>query len=149
MRFANNRDSRTVKKRLDRLRRLERVREVAKQAAALEAAEAESTLRQLHNLSERTRLMAADYASRREVPDGASLIHLGRFVNGLQALSRSTENDAVRARSIADARLNQLAESERKRAAIQERADLQARMIAKAAQPASLGSRKAIGTDLD
>ncbi|PEQ14301.1 hypothetical protein B2G71_01480 [Novosphingobium sp. PC22D] len=138
-----------MKQRLTRLRRLEKLREIAKQAAALEAAEAESTLKQLQALSERTRSMAADYASRREVADGASLVHLGRFVSGLHAISRNTDNDAMRARSVADARLEQLAQSERRRAAIQERADLQARMIAKAAQNPALGSRRTIGTELE
>ncbi|MDE8651131.1 hypothetical protein [Novosphingobium album (ex Liu et al. 2023)] len=135
--------------RLARLRRLERIRDVAKQAAAAEAAEAESTLTQLRALTERTRRLAADYATRREVMDGAGLRQLGRFVGGLNALSRTTEGDATRAQSIADAKMQQLAEAERRRAAIGERADLQARMIAKGAENPALGSRKAIGTGLE
>ena len=137
------------RKRLGRLRRLEKIRAIAKQTAAAEAAQAESTLTQLRSLSERTRQMAADYASRREASDGAALHQLGRFVVGLQALSRTTDGDALRAQSIADAKQRQLAEAERRRAAIEERAELQSRLIAKASQQPALGSRKGTGTDLD
>ncbi|GGB93383.1 hypothetical protein GCM10011494_09740 [Novosphingobium endophyticum] len=137
------------RKRLARLRRLEKIREIAKQTAALESAQAESTLTQLRALSERTRQMASDYASRREMDDGAALHQVGSFVSGLQALSKSTDGDALRAQSIADAKQRLLAEAERRRAAIEERALLQERMIAKAAQSPALGGRKGSGTDLD
>lgn len=137
------------RKRLARLRRLEKIREITKQTAALESAQAESTLTQLRALSERTRQMASDYASRREMDDGAALHQVGRFVSGLQALSKSTDGDALRAQSIADAKQRLLAEAERRRAAIEERALLQERMIAKAAQSPALGGRKGSGTDLD
>jgi hypothetical protein len=137
------------KERLGRLRRLEKIRAIAKQTAAAEAASAESTLTQLRALSERTRRMAADYASRREAVDGAALHQLGRFVVGLQALSRTTDGDALRAQSIADAKQRELAEAERRRAAIEERAELQARLIAKASVQPVLTSKKGTGTDLD
>lgn len=137
------------RKRLARLRRLEKIRAIAKQTAALESAQAESTLTQLRALSDRTRQMASDYASRREMTDGAALYHVGRFVNGLQTLSRTTDGDALRAQSIADAKQRQLAEAERRRAAIEERALLQERMIAKAGQNPALGSRRGSGTDLE
>jgi hypothetical protein len=137
------------RKRLDRLRRLEKIRDIAKQTAALESAQAESTLTQLRALSDRTRQMATDYASRREMNDGASLHQVGRFVSGLQALTRTTEGDTLRAQSIADAKQRQLAEAERSRAAIEERAVLQERMIAKAAHSPALSGRKGSGTDLD
>ena len=133
--------------RLVRLRRLEKIRDIAKQTAMAEAAAAESTLGQLRALSERTRLLAADYGNRRGVVDGAALHQLGRFVGGLSALSRTTQGDAKRAEAIADAKLQQLAEAERRRAAIEERAQLQARMIAKAAQMPVLSARKGNGTD--
>lgn len=136
-------------KRLTRLRRLEKIRSIAKQTAALESAQAESTLTQLRALSERTRQMATDYASRREMHDGAALHQVGRFVSGLQTLTRTTDGDALRAQSIADAKQRLLAEAERRRAAIEERALLQERMIAKAGQTPALGSRKGSGTDLD
>ncbi|MCT2398173.1 hypothetical protein [Novosphingobium mangrovi (ex Huang et al. 2023)] len=137
------------RKRLARLRRLEKIRAIAKQTAAAEAARAEGTLTQLRALSERTRRMASDYGNRREVHDGAALRQLGRFVVGLQAISRTTDGDALRAQSIADAKQRELAEAERRRAAIEERAELQARLIAKASEHPALGSRKGSGTDLD
>lgn len=134
------------RQRLERLRRLEKIRAIAKQTAAAEAAQAESTLTQLRALSDRTRRMASEYASRREAGDGASLHHLGRFVSGLQALSRTTDGDAVRAQSIADAKQRVLAEAERRRAAIEERATEQARVVAKAGEQPVLGSRKTPST---
>lgn len=137
------------RKRLTRLRRLEKLRAIAKQTAAVEAAQAESTLTQLRSLSDRTRRMAADYANRREAGDGGELRQLGRFVSGLQALSRTTDGDALRAQSIADAKQRQLAEAERRRAAIEERASLQARLISKASEQPVLGGRKGTGTSLE
>lgn len=135
--------------RLARLRRLEKVRALAKQTAAREAAAAEGTLAQLQALSERTGAMAAHYAARRESQDGASLRQLGHFVQGLASLSQTTQGDATRARAIADAKLRLLAEAERRRAATEERAALQERMIGKSAQMPALGSRKRCGTGLE
>lgn len=137
------------RQRLTRLKRLEKIRAIAKQTAAAEAAQAESTLSQLRALSDRTRRMATDYANRREADDGAALHQLGRFVSGLQALTRTTDGDALRAQSIADAKQRLLAEAERRRAAIEERAALQARLIAKGSQQPVLGSRKGTGTGLE
>jgi hypothetical protein len=137
------------KKKLARLNRLEKLRAIAKQTAATEAAQAESTLAQLRSLSERTRRLAGDYAMRRDAADGGSLYHVGRFVNGLQTLSRTTDGDALRAQSIADAKQQALAEAERRRAAIEERAADQARRIANKAQAPVLGSRRTTGTDLE
>ncbi|KHK93492.1 hypothetical protein [Novosphingobium malaysiense] len=137
------------RKRLGRLKRLEKIRSIAKQTAAVEAAQAESTLTQLRALSDRTRRMAADYANRREADDGAALRQVGRFVSGLQAISRTTDGDALRAQSIADAKQRELAEAERRRAAIEERAELQARLIAKASEQPVLTSRKGSGTGLE
>ena len=137
------------RQRLHRLKRLEKIRAIAKQTAAAEAAQAESTLSQLRALSDRTRALASDYASRREVADGAALHQLGRFVSGLQALSRTTDGDALRAQSIADAKQQLLAEAERRRAAIEDRAALQTRLIAKATQQPVLGARKGSGTGLE
>lgn len=134
------------RKRLIRLRRLEKIRAIAKQTAALEAAQAESTLTQLKSLSERTRALAADYARRREMADGAALYQVGRFVSGLQAISQTTEGDAQRAQSIADAKQLQLAAAERRRAAIEERAALQERMIAKAGETPALTARRPAGS---
>ncbi|TCM18860.1 hypothetical protein EDF56_104394 [Novosphingobium sp. PhB165] len=137
------------RQRLVRLRRLEKIRAIAKQNAVLEAAQAESTLSQLKSLSDRTRQLAADYASRREMTDGAALHQVGNFISGLQAISRSTEGDAQRAQSIADAKQILLAAAERRRAAIEERATLQERMIAKASQTPALSGRRTSGTGLE
>lgn len=137
------------KARLARLRRLERIRDIAKQTAANEAAEAESTLAQLRALVERTQGLAAGYANRREVPDGASLRQLGRFVAELGALNNRTMRDAETAKNIADAKLAELASAERRRAAVEDRADRQAREIARHAQPPVVHARRSFGTDLD
>ena len=136
-------------KRLKRLQRLEKVRDIAKQAAAAEAARAESTLSQLEALADRTRRLAADYAGRREAQDGAALQQVGRFSLGLQGLAASAGRDAERARAVADVRLAELGQAERRRAAVEERADRQAQAMAKAAERPVLGSRRTIGTPLE
>ncbi|MCJ2184829.1 hypothetical protein MTR62_19345 [Novosphingobium sp. 1949] len=138
-----------AQKRLVRLRRLEKVRAIARQTAAAEAAQAESTLAQLRSLSERTRRLAADYAGRKTAQDGASLHQIGRFVSGLQTLTRNAEGDARRAHAIADAKQKHLAEAERRRAAIEERAALQERMIAKLGAAPVLTGRRQSGTKLE
>lgn len=137
------------KKKLARLNRLEKLRAIAKQTAATEAAQAESTLAQLKMLSDRTRSLASGYAARRDASDGATLHHVSRFVGGLQSLTRTTDGDALRAQSIADAKQQALVEAERRRAAIEDRAQLQSRRIASKAQPAVLTSRRTNGTDLE
>ncbi|MBO9722966.1 MAG: hypothetical protein J7530_01185 [Novosphingobium sp.] len=137
------------RRRLLRLRRLEKIRALAKQTAAIEAAQAESTLSRLHELANRTRQMANDYGHRREMTDGAALHQVGRFVSGLQTISQSTQGDALRARSIADAKQQLLAEAERRRAAVEDRAALQERAIARRDRVPALGGRKASGTGLE
>lgn len=137
------------KKKLDRLNRLEKLRAIAKQTAATEAAQAEGTLAQLRNLSDRTRRLAGDYSARRDAPDGGALLQVGRFVNGLQTLTRTTDGDALRAQSIADAKQQLLVEAERRRAAIEDRATAQARVVASKAQQPVLGGKKPSGTKLD
>lgn len=137
------------RRRLMRLRRLEKIRAIARQTAAIEAAQAESTLSRLRDLSERTRRMADDYATRREMTDGGALHQVGRFVGGLQAIRQATQGDALRAQSIADAKQLLLAEAERRRAATEERAALQERTIARARTVPVLGSRKPSGTGLE
>lgn len=138
--------------RLLRLNRLEKIRAIAKQTAAREAAEAESTLSQLRALTDRTGRLAADYASRRGSQDGAALRHLSGFVEGLGKLTRTTHADAQRAEAIADAKLRLLGEAERRRAAVEERARLEEKLIARGAEAPALGSRKQAnsgsGTDL-
>lgn len=135
--------------RLVRLNRLEKIRAIAKQTAAREAAEAESTLSQLRLLSDRTGRLAADYGARRGAVDGASLQTLTGFVSGLGSLTRTTQADVQRAEAIADAKLRMLGEAERRRAAVEERAKLEAKLIARSAETTVLGSRKQTGTDLE
>ncbi|WP_260925063.1 hypothetical protein [Novosphingobium sp. 9] len=134
--------SREARAKLARLHRLEKVRAVAKRTAMLEAAAAEGTLGQLRALSERTQAMAQGYASRTDMADGASLVRLGAFVSGLNRLVKSTEHDTQRAQNIADSRMKQLGEAERRRAAVEERAQLQARLIARTTQPQVLGGMR-------
>lgn len=136
-------------KRLVRLQRLEKVRAIAKQTAATAAAEAEGTLSQLQALAVRTGDMAADYAGRSDARDGLSLQQLGRFADGLQGITRNTLADAARAKTIADSRQQELAAAERRRSAVAERAIQEAREIAARRQSPVLGSRKAVGTDLE
>jgi hypothetical protein len=135
--------------RLLRLRRLEKIRAIAKQTAARDAAAAESTLGQLRALSERTSRLADDYAARRGSEDGAALRQLSGFVEGLGTLSNKTRADASRAEAIADAKLRILAEAERRRAAVEDRARAQAQLIARGAQVPVLGSSKPNGTGLE
>lgn len=136
-------------KRLVRLQRLERVRAIAKQTAATAAAEAEGTLSQLEALAARTGSMANDYAARSDATDGAALHQIGRFAAGLKGITDSTLADAARARTIADSRQTELAAAERRRAAVEERAVREMREIAARRQTPVLGSRKAVGTDLE
>ncbi|MDE2405390.1 MAG: hypothetical protein KGM17_12050 [Sphingomonadales bacterium] len=136
-------------KKLARLQRLERVRAIAKQTAAAEAAHAESTLAQLQALAARTGNLAADYAARSDARDGGDLVRLAKFSGGLQGVRSRTLADAARAQQVADMRQAELAQAERRRAAVEDRAVAHARELAGKAQAPVLGARKAIGTDLE
>lgn len=135
--------------RLKRLHRLERVRAIAKQTAMAEAAQAEGARAQLEALAAKTRAMAAEYAARTRSLDGADLAQIGRFAGGLQGISANTANDAENAKRIADAKMAALSQAERRRAAVEERAERQARRVAKGYETVALGARKAIGTGLE
>jgi hypothetical protein len=135
--------------RLARLRRLERIRAIAKQAAASEAAQAEGALAQIAALAERTRRLAADYAGRSHARDGAALRQLLGFAGNLQGISASTASDAVQARQLADTKLSQLAAAERRRAAVETRADQQALRMAKGKSVPAEGRRRGFGTGLE
>jgi hypothetical protein len=135
--------------RLKRLHRLERVRAIAKQTAAAESAQAEGTLAQLEALAERTRAMAEEYAARNEMRDGAAFRQLGSFTAGLRGISHNTANDAAAARRIADAKMQALSQAERRRAVVEERAEKQAKVIAKGSETPVLGSRRKFGTGLE
>ncbi|WDF73259.1 hypothetical protein [Novosphingobium sp. KACC 22771] len=115
---------------LKRLQRLERVRAIAKQTLATEAARAEGTYTQMMQLAERTGQLAADYAARTDIADGAALREMNRFAAGLQGIRAATQADANRAQAIADKRQQELAMAERRRAAVEDRATAQARQIA-------------------
>jgi hypothetical protein len=122
------------KAKLKRLQRLEKIRAIAKQSAVTEAARAESTFAQLTALAERTGQLAADYAARTDVHDGADLKSLACFAASLQGVRATTQADAARAQAIADRRQIELASAERRRAAVETRAQEQARQIAAKAQ---------------
>ena len=114
-----------------------------------EAARAEGTLSQLLALAQRTRGLAADYAVEDSIKDGASLRQMVEFAGGLQNIAARTSTDADTARLVADGKLAGLATAERRRAAVEERAELQARRIARKDEKPALGTRKALGTGLD
>ncbi len=135
--------------RVRRLYRLEKVRAIARQAAAREAAEAEGTLAQLEALAARTGAMAEDYRGRTTLADGLELRQLGSFVSGLSAISATTRGDAVQARLIADRKQQDLAQAERRRAAVEDRARAGQRALDQRLQTPALGGRRPVGTDLE
>lgn len=141
--------NRADRAKLARLQRLEQVRAIAKQAAAAESARAEGTLAQLEALAARTGRMFDDYAARRDVPDGQALQQLTRFREGLAGVSRSTLADTERARQLADLKLAQLAEAERRRQAVEDRARGEAQSLAAKAQQPVLSGRRPTGTPLE
>lgn len=120
----------TERDKLKRLQRLERVRAIAKQTLATEAAKAEGTYAQLNQLAVRTGQLAADYAARTDIADGADLRGMNRFAAGLQGIRAATQADADRAQTIADRRQQELAMAERRRAAVGDRVAAQTRQIA-------------------
>jgi hypothetical protein len=129
------------REKLKRLQRLEKIRAIAKQTAVTEAARAEQTLAQLNSLAERTRALRNDYAARTNMADGAELSRMVRFVGGLQGIATTTEADVRRAHALADRRQAELANAERRRAAVEERAGQQARSIAAKAQYSAFSSQ--------
>lgn len=119
------------KARLARLRRLERLRAITRRNALAAAGQAEARLAQLQSLADRTGAMITDYAHRRDATDGAALQQVQRFVQGLHGIVGTTEQDIVRARALADQRAQEAASAERSRAAVEERADSEARAMAR------------------
>ena len=118
------------RQKLARLLRLERVRAIARQTAATEAARAEGTLAQLQALMTRSSDLAANYAARRDMLDGAELRRLALFSDGLATVCRNTRADTTRAQTAADLRQAELAEAERRRAAVADRAAASRAVIA-------------------
>lgn len=135
--------------RLKRLNRLERVRALAKQDTLRAAAEAEGHLAQLNALAERTVRIAKDYRLRRDCHTGADLQRLATFVDGIAAIGSATARDAAAARGLADQRQQELARAERSRAAVADRAMIEARAMAQQGKAPALASRKALGTALE
>lgn len=137
--------------RLARLKRLERIRDIARRNALAEAGKAEGTLAQLQGLVDRTVRLSAEYAARTDMPDAHALQQLRQFVAGLDRITTGTRADAANAKVIADTKAQEAAAAERKRAAVEERAEAQARLIAQKIANAQtpLGTRKATGMGLE
>ena len=141
------------RRKLARLRRLERLRDIAKQSAAAEVARAEAILNQQELLAERTRALAEGYANLAGARDGAELRLLGHFSGVLRTIQVSTEADVVCSRNSADRKQGELAQAERRRAVVADRAELAvlalARLRAARGHAATGAARKPLGTDLD
>lgn len=135
--------------RVRRLVRLEKVRAHARQSAALEAAQAEGALARLSALATRTQAMVDDYNGRSSHSDGLELRQIGQFVAGLAEISATTRGDADHARAAADRKQQELAEAERRRAAVEERARSGAQALARRLRAPVLGSRRPVGTTLE
>jgi hypothetical protein len=133
------------RQKLARLLRLERVRAIARQNAASEAARAETTLAQLQALALRSGDLAAEYNGRTDAVAGGDLRSLVLFASGLQGLCRNTRADAARAQALADLRQGELADAERRRAAVEDRAAVSREIIARARSPILGERRKARG----
>lgn len=135
--------------RVRRLVRLEKVRAHARQAAAIEAAAAEGALARLSALASRTQAMVDDYRARSSHADGLELRQIGQFVAGLADISATTRGDADQARAEADSKQQELAEAERRRAAVEDRAKAGERALARRLIAPVLGSRRPVGTTLE
>ena len=61
----------------------------------------------------------------------------------------TTSGDALNAKALADRKQLELAQAERSRAAVEDRAKAGAAALARRAQPQALGGRKAVGTPLE
>lgn len=139
------------RERLARLRRLERIRDIARQTALAEAGKAEGTLAQLQGLVERTQRLSAAYAARTDARDAHALQQLQHFVAGLDRITTGTRADADAARRVADAKAQEAALAERRRAAVEERAEAQERLIARksAAATTPVTGKRKTGTGLE
>lgn len=136
-------------RRLSRLRRLERLRAIAKRQVAAETAQAEGVLAQLRALTERTRRLADDYVGRDDALDGYMLTQSTRFAAGLCQIVNSTGKEASNAQERADRKMAELAAAERRRAAVEQRLDLELRNIARRTEIRPGAGRKKFGTELE
>jgi len=137
------------KRRIDRLRRLERLRAIAKQQAAGESAQAERVLAQLHELTERTRGLAGEYASRDHAIDGYMLTQSSRFAAGLCQIMHSTDREVGTAQAHADRKRADLASAERRRAAVEDRLTIEERALSRREDFRPVGTKSKFGTELD
>jgi hypothetical protein len=137
--------------RLRRLERLERVRSIARQEAAREAAQAEGTLAQLSALADRTAALAEHYRQRTDPADALGLAQQHAVLAGLTGISTTTRGDAAQARALADRKQEELALAERRRAAVEDRAEAERRRLAQRRVGPALGARRTgpIGTGLE
>jgi hypothetical protein len=138
-----------ARKKLARLHRLERIRAIAKHDAAERAAKAEDVFARIVALDAQTHALARRYETRGDCRDGASLRQLGGFVSALRSLGDETARQIDTARCDADARQRELAQAERRRSAVEDRALHARRMLEK--RPANLPvvGRQRTGTVLD
>lgn len=140
------------RERLARLKRLERIRDIARQTALAEAGKAEGTLAQLQSLVERTQRLSSEYAARTDPRDALGLQQLRHFVAGLDRIATGTRTDADAARRLADTKAQEAAAAERRRAAVEERAEAQARLITRKLESATIptsATAKRSGTGLE
>lgn len=140
---------RAEQRKLMRLRRLEKVRALAKQQAAMQAAEAEGTLAHLKALAARTRAMADAYHDLAALGDGQALRQQVQFIQGLAGITAATRRDAASAQASADARQQELALAERRRSAVEDRANQGERALAQRNSHPAAAARRQIGTVLE
>lgn len=138
-----------ARRKLARLQRLERIRAIAKHDAAERAARAEDVFARIVALDAQTHALARRYETRGQCRDGASLRQLGGFVSALRSLGDETARQIATARSDADARQRALAQAERRRSAVEERAIDTRRNLNKRPSSSAIAGRKRTGTLLD
>jgi hypothetical protein len=132
-------------RKLIRLRRLERVRAIARQHAAAEAAAAETALDRIEGLALRTRQLRDACIESGQPADGFALVQRARFLAGLGGIEAATDRDARAARSRADQLQQELARAERRRAAVEERAERTRRELERRRSEAPATARTALG----
>lgn len=137
------------RRKLARLQRLARVREVVRQEAATRAAEAEDLFARIVALDGQTNTLARRYEMRGDCRDAHSLRQLDAFVCGLRALSAETARQIDTARSDADARLADLAQAERRKSVVEDRARDVRRLLERRSAVAPTGIARRSGTVLD
>ncbi len=102
-------------RRFRRTRMIERVRTVEQRQSALAAAEAEAQRARLDAVSNKTRALAAHYASATDATDAQSLRRSGAMSSHLRDLSHVAERHARDARTQSEASMAALAQNERRR----------------------------------